>query len=108
MVLEKRRKQELTKGEEEVMHVLWELGKGTVIKILENKEFVYHEPVGKGFVYYPAVAKEVYARTIVGNMLASYFDGSMSNMVSFFSRQDNISMRELDEIMEIVEKARKQ
>ena len=125
MVLEKRRKQELTKGEEEVMHILWELGKGTVndiiarmpepkpkyttvatfIKILENKEFVYHEPVGKG---YPAVAKEVYARTIVGNMLASYFDGSMSNMVSFFSRQDNISMRELDEIMEIVEKARKQ
>ena len=122
MVLEKRRKQELTKGEEEVMHVLWELGKGTVndiisrmpepkpkyttvatfIKILENKEFVYHEPVGKGFVYYPAVAKEVYARTIVGNMLASYFDGSMSNMVSFFS------LRELDEIMEIVEKARKQ
>ena len=110
------------------MQVLWELGKGTVndiiarmpepkpkyttvatfIKILENKEFVYHEPVGKGFVYYPAVAKEVYARTIVGNMLASYFDGSMSNMVSFFSRQDNISMRELDEIMEIVEKARKQ
>ena len=100
MVLEKRRKQELTKGEEEVMHILWELGKGTVndiiarmpepkpkyttvatfIKILENKEFVYHEPVGKGFVYYPAVAKEVYARTIVGNMLASYFDGSMSNM----------------------------
>ena len=54
------------------------------------------------------MAKEVYARTIVGNMLASYFDGSMSNMVSFFSRQDNISMRELDEIMEIVEKARKQ
>ena len=118
MVLEKRRKQELTKGEEEVMHILWELGKGTVndiisrmpepkpkyttvatfIKILENKEFVYH----------PAVTKEVYARTIVGNMLASYFDGSMSNMVSFFSRQDNISMRELDEIMEIVEKARKQ
>ncbi len=128
MVLEKRRKQELTKGEEEVMHILRELGKGTVndiisrmpepkpkyttvatfIKILENKEFVYHEPAGKGFVYYAAGAKEVYARTIVGNMLASYFDGSMSNMVSFFSRQDNISMRELDEIMEIVEKARKQ
>ncbi len=124
----KRRRQELTKGEEEVMQVLWDLGKGTVndiiarmpdpkpkyttvatfIKILENKEFVRHEPVGKGFVYHPAVAKEEYARTVVGNMLASYFGGSMSNMVSFFSRQENISARELDEIMEIVEKARKQ
>ena len=41
-------------------------------------------------------------------MLVSYFDGSTTNMVSFSSRQDNISMRELDEIMEIVEKARKQ
>lgn len=123
----KRRKQELTRGEEEVMQVLWELGKGTVndiigrmpdpkpkyttvatfIRILENKEFVRHEAVGKGFVYYPAVAKEEYARTVVGNMLASYFDGSMSNMVSFFSRQEDISARELDEIMDIVEKARK-
>ncbi len=123
----KRRKQELTRGEEEVMQVLWELGKGTIndiiarmpdpkpkyttvatfIKILENKEFVRHEAVGKGFVYYPAVAKDEYARTVVGNMLASYFDGSMSNMVSFFSRQEHISARELDEIMEIVERARK-
>ena len=123
----KRRKQDLTRGEEEVMQVLWELGKGTVndiigrmpdhkpkyttvatfIRILENKEFVRHEAVGKGFVYYPAVAKEEYARTVVGNMLASYFDGSMSNMVSFFSRQEDISARELDEIMDIVEKARK-
>ncbi len=123
----KRRKQDLTRGEEEVMQVLWELGKGTVndiigrmpdpkpkyttvatfIRILENKEFVRHETVGKGFVYHPAVAKEEYARTVVGNMLASYFDGSMSNMVSFFSRQEDISARELDEIMDIVEKARK-
>lgn len=127
MATEKPNKPQLTKGEEEVMQQLWELGKGTVndiisrmphpkpkyttvatfIKILENKEFVRHEAVGKGFVYYPAVAKEEYARTVVGNMLASYFDGSMSNMVSFFSRQEKISMRELDEIMEIVEKARK-
>lgn len=124
----KRNKPVLTNGEESVMQVLWELGKGTVndiiarmpdpkpkyttvatfIKILENKEFVCHEAVGKGFVYYPAVPKEEYARTVVGNMLASYFDGSMSNMVSFFSRQENISARELDEILEIVEKARKQ
>lgn len=127
MATDKSNRLQLTKGEEEVMQVLWELEKGTVndiiarmpdpkpkyttvatfIKILENKEFVRHEAVGKGFVYYPAVAKEEYARTVVGNLLASYFDGSMSNMVSFFSRQEKISMRELDEIMEIVEKARK-
>lgn len=127
MATDKSNRPQLTKGEEEVMQVLWELEKGTVndiiarmpdpkpkyttvatfIRILENKEFVRHEAVGKGFVYYPAVAKEEYARTVVGNLLASYFDGSMSNMVSFFSRQEKISMRELDEIMEIVEKARK-
>ena len=127
MATDKSNRPQLTKGEEEVMQVLWELDKGTVndiiarmpdpkpkyttvatfVKILENKEFVRHEAVGKGFVYYPAVAKEEYARTVVGNLLASYFDGSMSNMVSFFSRQEKISMRELDEIMEIVEKARK-
>lgn len=99
MATDKSNRPQLTKGEEEVMQVLWELDKGTVndiiarmpdpkpkyttvatfIKILENKEFVRHEAVGKGFVYYPAVAKEEYARTVVGNLLASYFDGSMSN-----------------------------
>ena len=58
---------ELTRGEEEVMQILWKIGEGSIndiiaqmaepkpkyttvatfVKILENKEFVEHKPKGK-------------------------------------------------------------
>ena len=123
-----RNKEGLTRGEEEVMHILWKLGKATVsdvielmtppkpkyttiatfIKILERKGFVSHVQIGKGYLYTPAIEREEYAKTVAKNLLHSYFDGSVSNMVSFFSKQENISVSELDEIMEIVERAKNQ
>lgn len=122
-----KKKQGLTKGEEEIMHLLWQLGKGTVsdiialmpepkpkyttvatfIKLLENKEFVRHEPQGKGFVYYPAIEREVYARTVMRSMLATYFNGSLPDLVSFFSRHEDISTSEMDEILDIIDRAKK-
>ncbi|MBO5045215.1 MAG: BlaI/MecI/CopY family transcriptional regulator [Alistipes sp.] len=122
-----RNKEGLTRGEEEVMHILWRLGQATVsdiielmeapkpkyttvatfIKILENKGFVKHEQKGKGYLYSPAIEREEYAKTVVKNVLHSYFDGSVANIVSFFSKQENLTVADLDEIMEIVEKAKK-
>lgn len=118
---------ELTRGEEEVMQILWSIGSGfvndiiarmkepkpkyttvaTFIKILENKGFVRHEAVGKSYLYFPLVAKEEYAGNVMQSMLSNYFDGSLSQMVSFFSQKENISVKEMDEILEIVEKIRK-
>lgn len=122
-----KKRQGLTKGEEEIMQLLWQLGKGTVndiialmpdpkpkyttvatfIKILENKEYVRHEQLGKSFVYYPAVEKEEHARSVMKSMLTDYFGGSVSNLVSFFSQHENISTREMDEILEIIDRAKK-
>lgn len=121
-----RNKDGLTRGEEEVMHILWRLGQATVgeiieqmeppkpkyttiatfIKILEEKGFVKHESKGKGYLYYPAIEREEYAKTVVKRVLHSYFDGSVPNIVSFFSKQENLSVNDLDEIMEIVENAK--
>lgn len=122
-----RNAQMLTKGEEEVMQILWRLGGATVsriieqmrepkpkyttvatfIKILENKGFIAHEPEGRGFRYYPLVAKEDYAGCVASSLLSDYFNGSLSQMVSFFSQTENISVSEMDEILEIVKKIRK-
>ena len=119
---------ELTRGEEEVMQILWELGAGSVneiiarmrepkpkyttvatfVKILENKGFIAREARGRGFLYTPTVEREEYAKSIAKNMLHSYFDGSVSNMVSFFSKHENLSVQELDQIYEIIEKIKKQ
>lgn len=118
---------ELTRGEEEVMQILWSIGSGVVndiiarmeepkpkyttvatfIKILENKGFVRHEAMGKSHRYFPLVSKEDYAGNKMRSMLSNYFDGSLSQMVSFFSQKENISVEEMDEILEIVEKIKR-
>ena len=40
-------------------------------------------------------------------VLTSYFDGSVARMVSFFSRNEDISVKEMDEILEIMRNAKK-
>lgn len=114
----------LTKGEEEVMQILWNLGNATVneiieqmrepkpkyttvatfIKILETKGFIDHEVAGRGFRYFPVLAREMYAGNVMNSVIANYFNGSLSQMVSFFSQTENISVSEMDEILELVQK----
>lgn len=117
---------ELTRGEEEIMRILWELGDATVseiiertdaprpkyttvatfLKILENKGFVAHTAEGKSHRYHPLIAREAYARRMMSSMLTSYFDGSLAQLVSFFSRHEKISAAEQAEILEIMRNAK--
>lgn len=117
---------ELTRGEEEIMRILWELGDAVVseiiertdephpkyttvatfLKILENKGFAAHTSEGKSHRYHPLVTREAYARGVMSSMLSSYFDGSLAQLVSFFSRHENISPAEQEEILEIMRKAK--
>lgn len=118
---------ELTRGEEEIMQILWRLGDAVVneiiactkephpkyttvatfLKILENKGFVGHNAEGKSHRYHPLVSREEYARGIMSSVLTSYFGGSLAQMVSFFSRHEDISVKEMEEILEIMRNARK-
>ena len=75
--------------------------------LLENKGFVNHTPEGKSHRYYPAVSREEYARGVMSSVLSSYFDGSLAQMVSFFSRHEDISVTEMEEILQIMQNARK-
>lgn len=119
--------EKLTRGEEEVMQILWQLGTGSIndliaamqepkpkyttvatfLKILENKGYVEHEAGGgKSYEYYPLVPKEEYAKTVVSSILNSYFDGSLAQMVSFFSRREDLSIQETEQILAIIRQAR--
>ncbi|MDC6361586.1 MULTISPECIES: BlaI/MecI/CopY family transcriptional regulator [Flavobacteriaceae] len=110
---------QLTKAEEEVMQLLWKLEKAnvaaileelpeprpayntisTIIRILEDKGFVSHEKVGKGHVYFPLVQKEAYSNQRINTLVDGYFQGSFESMVSFFMKKNDISIKELEEIM---------
>lgn len=116
----------LTRGEEEIMQILWQLGSATVnetiartdephpkyttvatfLKILENKGFVSHVSEGKSHRYHAVVSREEYARGVMSSMLTNYFDGSIAQLVSFFSRNEKISDREQQEILEIMRNAK--
>ena len=118
---------ELTRGEEEIMQIIWQLGDAVVneiiermeeprpkyttvatfLKILENKGFLTHTSEGKSHRYYPLVDRESYARGVMSSMLTSYFDGSLAQLVSFFSRHEKISTDEQAEILEIIRNAKK-
>jgi|SRR5690606_588482 len=118
---------QLTKAEEEVMQPLWELKKAnvasileqlkeprpayntvsTIIRILEDKGFVSHEKVGKGHVYFPLVKKEEYSNQRLNTLVDGYFQGSFTSMVSFFMKKNDISLKELEEIMKTIKEEKK-
>lgn len=113
----------LTKAEEQIMQVLWKLNKGfvkdiivqlpdpkpayntvsTIVRILETKGFVDHNLYGKTHEYFPLVTQQEYTRTYFKSFLSSYFSNSMAQFVSFFAKEENLSTRELDELMQIMQ-----
>jgi len=110
---------ELTKAEDQIMQILWKLEKAfvkdimdhlpdpkpayntvsTIIRILETKGFVGHKAYGKTHEYYPLIAKEKYTRFYLNTMLKGYFGGSFHNLVSFFAKENNLSAKELEELL---------
>jgi BlaI family transcriptional regulator, penicillinase repressor len=112
----------LTKAEEEIMLILWDLGEATVrdvinkikdnnlayttiasfIRILEKKEFIAHKSVGSTHIYYPLISQSEYARHSLSGLLNKYFDGSFTNLASFFATENNISLKDLQVMMEEV------
>ena len=117
----------LTKAEEQIMQVLWSVGKGfsrdilealpqpkphqntvgTILKILQDKGFVGANLIGRNHEYYPLVSKEEYSKSSLKSFAKSYFDGSYSNMVSFFVKEKSLSVEELEKLLQQIKKQKK-
>ena len=76
----------------------------SVLNILENKGFAIHKSFGRVNVYYPSVAKNDYSKTQLFGVIKNYFNNSLPAMVSFFAKEKNLSMEELDELLEETKK----
>lgn len=120
---------ELTRAEEQIMQVLWSLGKAyvkdiierlplpkpayntvsTIVRILEKKGFVDHEAFGKTHLYRPVIAKKAYTQAFLKNFVRDYFDDSYQELVSFFAKDKDLTVAELEEILvSLREEIRKQ
>lgn len=115
--------EKLTNKEEEVMRVLWQLKKAfvkeiladmpgrdlhyntvsTIVRKLEEKDFVAHEAFGNTHRYYPKVKKEDYSAHFMNVASHRFFDDSYKDMVSFFAKKEKISAAELREILNLIE-----
>jgi BlaI family transcriptional regulator, penicillinase repressor len=111
---------QLTKAEEQVMQILWDMGKGlvkdirdqfddpkparntisTVLRVLERKKYVDHKAYGNVHVYYPVVSKKEYSRNQLFRLLDGYFDNSFPALATFFAREKDLSVRELEELLQ--------
>jgi predicted transcriptional regulator len=116
--------QKLTKAEEDVMHLLWDITRGTVsdllekcpepkpphstvssvVRILEKKGFVDHKAYGKTHEYFPLVSKEDYGRRSLGDVLRNYFGGSVSRLVSHLAEEENLNPEDLTNLIKVLEK----
>lgn len=114
----------LTKAEEDIMQVLWRLKKGfvkeivdempepkphyntvsTIIKILADKGIVGFESLGKANRYFPLVDKEEYSKKTMKQFVKKYFEGSYSSMFSFFAKEKDITIEELEDILQDLKK----
>jgi predicted transcriptional regulator len=115
---------ELTRAEEQLMQILWQLKSGfvkdvidklpepkpayntvsTIIRILETKGFVSHTAHGKSHEYYPIISKEQYQNFATDKLLTGYFDNSVKRMFSFFVQKEKIDIKEADEILKLIRK----
>lgn len=118
---------ELTKAEEQIMQVLWDLKQAfvkdviaqlpkpkpatttvsTIIRILESKGFVDHEAFGSTHRYFPIVSLESYKEFATGKLLNSYFGNSVEQMFSFFLKKEKVDLKEADQILQLIEELKK-
>jgi predicted transcriptional regulator len=110
---------ELTKAEDQVMQILWNLKKGfvrdiieqlpepkpayntvsTIVRILEKKGFVGYKAYGKTHEYYPLIDKKTYSDFYLNRMIKNYFNGSFANLVSFFAKEHKLDINDLDQLI---------
>ena len=113
---------QLTRAEEEVMQILWKIEKGlvhdvleffpkpkpayntvsTIIRILEHKGFIGHKTYGRTHEYFPLINKSDYTRSHFRNFVSNYFGNSYPSLASFFTREENLSLKDLEEIQALI------
>ncbi len=114
---------QLTRAEEEVMQILWSIEKGmvhdvlekfpepkpayntvsTIIRILEQKGFAGHKAYGRTHEYFPVISKAAYTKSSFRGFMTNYFGNSYKTLASFFATEEQLSIRELEEIQKTID-----
>jgi BlaI family transcriptional regulator, penicillinase repressor len=114
---------ELTKAEEQIMQYLWKLEKAflkdiieefphprpayttisTVVRVLVKKGIIGYNTFGKVNQYYPLISKNAYTREFMKGMMNTFFNDSVGGFTSFFAREQDLSLSDLEEMKSLIE-----
>lgn len=106
------------------MQILWDLGEGvvkdivdkfdeprpayttvaTVLSVLEKKGFATRKKVGNVNLFSPEISRKEYTGFQFKSLLTDYFSGSFPKMATFFARENNLGIEDLEEILKATEK----
>ena len=121
----KKRSEFLTEVELEFMTELWALGQGsvrdvlarlapernlaytsaaTILRIMEQKEFVTSRKQGKTFIYEPALAKDTYQTKTLRDLSDKLFDGTPATLVARLVDDSGLSEQALEEIRALLDR----
>jgi BlaI family transcriptional regulator, penicillinase repressor len=116
--------QKLTKAEEEIMQLIWNETEpvvvsqliekmeepypphstiSSIVRILETKGFVDHKTYGRTHAYFAIVDKKDYSKYSLKNLVGNYFEGSVNELVSFLVKENDLSLKDLSEIIDKLE-----
>ena len=122
---QKKKSELLTEVELEFMNELWALGEGTVrdvlnelpaernlaytsgatiLRILEQKEFVTSRKDGKRHVFKPALAKDAYQTRSLKDLSAKLFDDTPASLVARLVDDDSLTEEALGQIRALVDR----
>jgi len=122
---QKKKSEFLTEVELEFMTELWDLGEGsvrdvlaklapernlaytsaaTILRIMEQKDFVTSEKRGKTFVYQPLLAKDAYQAKTLRDLSEKLFDGTPATMVARLVDDQGMSEETLAEIRALLDR----
>lgn len=119
---ERNTMQKLGKREEQIMQIVWKLEKAfikdiieeipgdkphyntvaTMVKILKEKGFLNAEKVGNMYSYSPLTSLEEYRKQDIANLKKKYFGNSLSKMLTYFVKEENLSTEEVNDILKII------
>ena len=118
----------LTKAEERIMQILWDLERGfikdiqeqfpdpappyntisTIVRVLVKKEIVSYKSYGGSYQYYPLITREEYRSEQMGRLMRNYFGDSLKEVVNFLSERKDLDVDELDEALKMLEDLKNQ
>ncbi|MCO6497978.1 MAG: BlaI/MecI/CopY family transcriptional regulator [Chitinophagaceae bacterium] len=113
----------LSKTEEQLMEFVWQKGKAfmkdlidsypdpkpasttiaTLLKRMTEKGAVGYKQMGNSREYYPLIRKSDYFSKRVNTMIRDYFDDSVLQFASFFTRETQLTKKELEELKKIID-----